>query len=87
MKIIITNFYKTKNGNVVILFRDRMGCTVQLISKPISNNLTKEVLLNIIKDFRFCITGKYRHTELRFAIDREEESEITYFETCYGWDL
>lgn len=88
MKIIITDFYKTKKNNVVINFRDnKLGCIVQLISKPINNNINKAVLLNIIKDFRFCTTGKFRHTELKFEIDKSEESCITYFETCYGWDL
>jgi hypothetical protein len=89
MKVIINKAYKTKKGNVVILIREKSGFVTTLISKPILQEISKELLLNIIKDFRFCMTGKFRHTEIKFIddINAENDSCITYFETCYGWDL
>lgn len=87
MKYTITNFYKTQKGYIVINFRDKTGFITELVAKPRNGDVSKEVILDIIKDFRFCMTGKFRHTELRFDIDKEDESVITYFETWYGWDL
>lgn len=89
MKIIVNKAYKTSKNNVVILIREKTGFVTTLISLPVEGEINKAVLLSIIKDFRFCMTGKFRHTELKFINepDAEDDSCITYFETCYGWDL
>ena len=84
MQVLINKFYKNKNNNIIVIARD-LGCfAFRLISKPTKAKAIEEVAIEIVKDF-------YEEEDLtiKFVDDPDcmEDISITYYETCYGWDL
>lgn len=84
MEVLIHKYYKNKNGNIIIIVRD-LGCFATKLVAKATNELTKENVLEIVKDF--YILNK---DEINFKFiedpECEEDVSITYYETCYGWE-
>ena len=88
-KITVTSVYKLKKGGVVINYKDRTGMVTTLATKPTRETDLHAIAIWAIKDFIKYNTGSSRHITVKFVNEpnAEEDSTITYFETCYGWDL
>lgn len=82
MQILIHKFYKSKNGNIIVIVRD-LGCfATRLIAKPRKGKLIEAVVISIVQDFY------EENLDIKFVDDPDAEQEvsITYYETCYGWE-
>lgn len=83
MEVIINKFYKTENGRIVVIVRD-LGCfATRLMTKTTKDNATKEVVIEIVKDFY-----QEENLDIKFIDDPDclEDVSISYYETCYGWE-
>lgn len=85
MEVLIHKFYKNRNGNIVVIVRDLGFFTTKLVSKPVKEKLTKDLVLEIVKDYYILNKDEI---DFKFIEDPEceEEVSITYYETCYGWE-
>lgn len=85
MQVLIHKFYKSKNGNIVIIVRD-LGCfATRLITKPKKQQLSEALAIDIVKSYY----EEEEYLDIKFVDDPDcmEDISITYYETCYGWDL
>lgn len=85
MEVLIHKFYKNRNGNIVVIVRDLGFFTTKLVSKPVKEKLTKDLVLEIVKDYYILSRDEIN---FKFIEDPEceEEVSIVYYETCYGWE-
>ena len=84
MEVLIHKYFKNKNNNIVVIVRDLGFFTTRLISKPTKAIASEAIALEIVKDF-------YQEEDLTIKFvddpDAMDEISLTYYETCYGWDL
>lgn len=83
MQVLINKFYKSKNGNIVVIVRD-LGCfATRLIAKPRKQKLIEALAIDIVKDYY-----QEENLDIKFVDDPDcmEDISITYYETCYGWE-
>ena len=83
MQVLIHKFYKSKNGNYIVIVRDPGFFATKLVAKPRKYKLIEAVAISIVQDFY-----KEENLDIKFVDDpdAEEEVSITYYETCYGWE-
>lgn len=82
MQVLINKFYKTKNGNIIVIVRD-LGCfATRLVTKP-RKEVNKEIIIEIVKDY-------YEGEDINISFvddpDCMDDISISYYETCYGWE-
>lgn len=83
MQVLIHKFYKSKNGNYIVIVRDLGFFTTRLIAKPRKGKLTEAVAISIVQDYY-----QEEDLDIKFVDDPDaiDEISLTYYETCYGWE-
>lgn len=85
MEVLIHKYFKNKNNNIVVIVRD-LGCfATKLVSKPTNEKLTKDLVLEIVKDY-YALSSDPINIKFVKDPDCMEDISITYYETCYGWE-
>lgn len=85
MDVLIHKYYKTKNNNIVVIVRDLGFFATKLVSKPTKDKLTKDLIIEIVKDF-YILSKDEINIKFIKDPDCEQDVSITYYETCYGWE-